>query len=130
MLELTPLTDPDEVLRTIKPVVDKIHIGLFELLPITRGWFDLQRLPVDKACHAMMTRFRLKHRLLNQQINAEDEEPTSEFSLQPVSNCGLVITNPKFVLRVLKWHNCELPPPASKQRRDFYQFNLFAFEEN
>jgi len=130
MTQLTPFSDPDEVLLSIKSLVDRIHLGLHQLLPLTREWFDKQGLPVDKACHAMMTRFRLKHRLLAQQIEAEDEEELDDFSVEGASNCGLVIRGASCTLRLLKWRNGELPPSASKQRRDFYQFNLFAFETN
>jgi hypothetical protein len=80
----------------------------------------------------MMTRFRLKHQLLAQQIDATDE-PTDEdtfFSVKGVANCGLVITSPSCLLRILKWRNGELPPSASKERSEFYQGNLFAFEPN
>lgn len=129
MQGLTPFSDPDVVLSAIRPVSDRIHLGLHSLLPVTRSYFEGLRLPLDKALHAMLTRHRLKHRLLDQQIRAEDEENT-DFSVKGISNCGLIVTTGNIVLRVLKWHNCELPAAGSNERYEFYQHNLFAFTEN
>jgi hypothetical protein len=133
---LTPFTDADEVLSAIKGLTDRIHLGLYRLLPITkRSFFESLGLPVDRSLHAMMTRFRLKHQLLDEQIDATDEEQDGladgdHFSVKGVANCGLVVSTQSCVLRVLKSRNGELPPSASRERADFYQFNLFSFESS
>jgi hypothetical protein len=129
---LTPFTDPDEVLATIRGITDRIHLGLHRLLPSTRKYFESRELPIDKSLHAMMTRFHLKHELLDQQIAATNEEDQEDgaFSVKGVANCGLVISGPSCILRILKWHDGELPPSGSHERFQFYQDNLFAFETN
>lgn len=129
MSQLTPFTDPEEVLQRIKPVSDAIHLGLRRLLPITRNWFEMQKVPVDKACHAMMTRVLLKKELMEKQLMVSDEvDESPEFRVQGLPNCGLIITSPDYNLRVLKSRDGELPPAQSAQRHDFYQGNLFTFE--
>jgi hypothetical protein len=129
---LTPFTDPTEVLSSIKGLTDRIHVGLYRLLPITRGYFESLALPVEKTLHAMLTRHRLRHQLSDQQIDARNEETSDEriFDVRGVPNCGLVISGSNYVLRILKWRNGELPPASTKGRYDFYQGNLFAFETN
>jgi hypothetical protein len=129
---LTPFTEPDDVLGSIRQMTDRIHLGLHRLLPETRKYFESHNLPVDKALHAMLTRFELKHHLLAHQIAATNEEDTEDlaFSVRGVANCGLVISGPGCVLRILKSHNAELPLSASRERSEFYQGNLFAFEAN
>ena len=129
---LTPFTDPDEVLAAIQPITKRVHSGLHRLLPQTRRWFESKGVPVDKALHAMMTRFELKNELRTEQIFAVEEEELdpSSFTIEGVANCGLVIRGPNCVLRLLKWRNQELPRSASKERFEFYQGNLFAFETN
>jgi hypothetical protein len=126
VLALTPFSDPEEVLLAIRPVSDRIHLGLHSLLPVTRSYFDGLGLPLDKALHAMLTRHRLKHLLLEQQIRAEDEvtEENMDFSVKGISNCGLIVSAGNCVLRVLKCNNCELPPAGSNERYEFYQRNL------
>ena len=127
--QLTPFSDPEEVLRRIKPVTDSIHLGLRHLLPITRQWFETQNVTIDKACHAMMTRVLLKRELMEKQLMVSDEvDEQPEFRVQGLANCGLIITGTDYNLRVLKSRDGELPPAQSMQRHDFYQGNLFTFE--
>ena len=82
MTNLTPFTSPEEVLAAIKPVTDRVHLGLHHLLPSTRTYFESKRFPVHKSLHAHLTRFELKQHLLAQQISASDEE---EFDSEPFS---------------------------------------------
>lgn len=133
MSYLTPFSNPDEVLQTIKHVTERIHLGLHKLLPETRrAYFEKRGFPVDKALHAMLTRFELKHHLILQQILAENEEEVDggHYSIRAVSNCGLIVHASNCVLRILKWHDRELPSATSNERCAFYQHNLFAFETN
>lgn len=132
MSQLTPFSEPDEVVAAIKHLTDQVHLGLYRLLPQTREYFDSQKKPVDKALHAMMTRYQLRDYLISKRISAEDEdEPDSiSYSVKGVANCGLVVRCVNCVFRILKWHNCELPASTSNERFQFYQGNLYSFESN
>lgn len=126
MRKFTPFSDPDDVLAAVKPVTDVIHSGLADFLPLTRQYFDSKARPVDKALHAMMTRFELRWLLTRQQIPAENEEEVDgRYLVHNLANCGLVVHVANCTLRVLKSKDFELPPSNSHQRADFYQQNLF-----
>lgn len=132
MSPLTPFTEPDDVLAAIKPLTDCVHLGLYKLLPTTRRYFESQGKPIDKSLHAMLTRYELKLYLLSKKISAADEEEQNgtQYSVRGLANCGLVINCGNCVFRVLKWHNCELPPSSSDERFQFYQGNLYTFDSN
>lgn len=112
----------------IRPVTDLIHAGLHSILPETRSYFEVRNRPVNKALHAMLTRFELLHRLKDAKLQVDEEPDQPGYEIDEQANCGLIVNTPDCVLRVLKSTNGQLPPSASKERAGFYQHNLFAFD--
>lgn len=118
----------DDIFPRVKPILLNISQTFEEAIPKTKEFFETQNKKIDRYLFPHLVRFFVKDRLETAGFSVkldEEEEPTTEFQFERLTNNGLLVTYAGFRLRILKADNGELPVPFSETKSKYYNQQLY-----
>ncbi|MCL5883777.1 MAG: hypothetical protein M1377_00215 [Deltaproteobacteria bacterium] len=113
---MQPVPEPQAVLEDLSRLVPVIYDALEASLNYTREYFDEHNQGIDPYLAPALVRYNVKLYLRAAGQTAEDF-----FDLDTMANNGLLLTNGRYKIRILKSDDGDLPPPGpSKAKQAFY----------